>query len=86
MKERKFKAAFLQARREAVSQAIARIQQATGAAGAVALKPMTDANVPAAVRLRAAEFVFDRAIKGVELEDIEVRVAALEDAAKTNPR
>jgi hypothetical protein len=39
---------------------------------------MTDPNVPAAVRLRAAECVFDRAFKGVELEDIEVRVAALE--------
>ena len=35
-------------------------------------------NVPAAVRLRAAECVFDRAIKGIELEDIEARVAALE--------
>jgi hypothetical protein len=62
------------------------MQQATGAAGTVALKLMTDPNVPAAVRLRAAEFVFDRAIKGVELEDIEVRVAALEGAAKANQK
>jgi hypothetical protein len=43
---------------------------------------MTDANVPAAVRLRAAECVFDHAIKGVELEDIEVRVSELERASE----
>jgi hypothetical protein len=82
MKEREFKAAFLQARREAVSQAIARIQQATGAAGVTILKLMTDANVPAAVRLRAAECVFDMAVKGIETEDLETRVAELERAAE----
>ena len=48
------------------------------------LKLMTDPNVPAAVRLRAAECVFDRAIKGIELEDIEARVAALEQASEEN--
>jgi hypothetical protein len=42
------------------------------------LKLMTDPNVPAAVR---AECVFEHAIKGVELEEVEAHVAALEDAA-----
>jgi len=60
------------------------MQQATGAAGAVALKLMTDPSVPAAVRLRAAEFVFDRSIKGIELEDIEARVLELERAMEAN--
>jgi len=59
------------ARREVVNQSVARLQQATGAAGTVMLKLMAVPNVPAAVRLRAAECVFDRAFKGVELEDIE---------------
>ena len=81
MREPQFNAAYLQARRESVSQAIARIQQATGAAGVTILKLMTDPNVPAAVRLRAAECVFGLAVKGVELEDIEARVAALEQGA-----
>jgi hypothetical protein len=84
-----FHDAYLKARREAVGQSIARMQQATGAAGTVALKLMTDPNVPAAVRLRAAEFVFDRAIKGIELEDIETRLTELEraaEAAKTDQR
>jgi hypothetical protein len=76
-----FKAAYHKARREAVSQTTARMQQATGAAGATVLKIMTDANVPAAVRLRAAECVLDRAMKSLELEDIEDRVAELERSA-----
>ena len=84
MREPRFIAQYLRARREGVNQAIARMQQATGAAGTVALKLMTDPNVPAAVRLRAAEFVFDRAIRGVELDDIEVRLAELERAAEAS--
>ena len=69
---------YRKARREAVHQSVARMQQATGAAATTVLKLMTDPNIPAAVRLRAAECVFDRAFKGIELEDIEARVAALE--------
>jgi transposase-like protein len=84
MREPQFNVHYLRARREGVSQAIARMQQATGAAGTVALKLMTDPNVPAAVRLRAAEFVFDRSIKGIELEDIEARVSELERATEAN--
>jgi transposase-like protein len=74
---------YLKARREVVQQTIARLQQATGAAGTVALKLMTDPNVPAAVRLRAAEFVFDRSIKGIETEDLEARLTEVERAMET---
>jgi len=81
-----FKNAYLKARREVVHQAVARMQQATGAAGTVVLRLMTDPNVPAAVRLRAAECVFDRAIKGVEIEDIEVRVAELERVTEASKK
>jgi hypothetical protein len=71
-----FRDAYRKTRREAVHQSVARLQQATGAAGVTILKLMTDPNVPAAVRLRAAECVFDHAIKGIELDDIETRMAA----------
>lgn len=77
-----FRDAYLKARRDAVHQSVARMQQATGAAAITILKLMTDPNVPAAVRLRAAECVFDHAIKGVELEDIESRVSELERVTK----
>jgi hypothetical protein len=43
---------------------------------------MMDVNVPAAVRLRGAESVFVQAFKGIEIEDIEARLAALEEAAQ----
>ena len=76
-----FRDAYLKARREAVGQSIARLQQATGAAAITVLKLMTDPNVPAAVKLRAAECVFAHAIKGIELEDIETRLTELERAA-----
>jgi hypothetical protein len=77
-----FRDGYLKARREAVGQSIARMQQATGAAAITVLKLMTDPNVPAAVKLRAAECVFAHAIKGIELEDIETRLAELERNAK----
>ena len=79
-----FKAKYLKARREGVYQAVARMQHATGAASVTILKLMTDPNVPPPVRLRAAECVFDRAIKGIELEDIDTRVTELERAAEEN--
>jgi transposase-like protein len=77
---------YRKARREAVHQSIARLQQATGAASTIVLKLLTDPNVPAAVRLRAAECVFDRALKGVELEDIEARLSELERATEESKR
>ncbi len=84
LKEPEFKSAYLAARRAGVHQAIARMQQATGVAGTVTLKLMTDPTVPAAVRLRAAVNVFDIAVKGVELEDIEVRLSELERATEAS--
>ncbi len=79
-----FKAAYREARREAFGQATARLQQATGAAAATFLKLMVDQNVPPAVRLRAADCVFEHAKKAIEIEDIEARVAELERAAETS--
>ena len=81
-----FRAEYFKARREVVSQAIARLQQATGAASITILKLMTDPNVPASVKLRAAEGVFALALKGLEVEDIETRVSELERAAEEASR
>jgi transposase-like protein len=76
-----FRNAYHKARREAVQQSVARLQQATGAAAITVLKLMTDPSSPPAVRLRAAECVFDRAMQGIELEDIQARLEALEETA-----
>ena len=42
---------------------------------------MIDPATPPSVRVRAAEAIFNHAAKAIEIEDIEARVAALEDAA-----
>ncbi len=76
-----FQAAYRQARRAAFGQAVARLQQGTSAAATTLLKTMIDPGTPASVRVRAAEASFNHAAKAIEIEDIEVRVAALEAAA-----
>jgi hypothetical protein len=41
---------------------------------------MVDPNTPASTKVRAADSILDHAAKAIEIEDIEVRVAALETA------
>jgi hypothetical protein len=72
---------FRQARRAAFSHATARLQSGAGAAASALLKAMLDQSAPAASRVRAADLVFQHGAKGLELEDIEARVAELERAA-----
>ena len=51
------------------------------AAASTLLKIMVDQNTPASTRVRAAECVMSHAMKAIEIEDIEARVTALEEAA-----
>jgi len=57
MKEPEFEAAYREARRTALSQAIARLQDFAGAAVTTVLKIMLDSKTPAGTQLRAAEVV-----------------------------
>jgi transposase-like protein len=82
MKIPEFQAEYREARRAAVLQTNARLQQASGAAASTLLKIMVDPSAPASTRVRAADSVLDRAKYAIGIEDIEVRVAALEQAAK----
>jgi transposase-like protein len=77
-----FAAAFRKARRDAFSQSIARLQQGSSAAATTLLKIMLDQNAPTSTRVRAAECVMNHAMKAIELEDIEARVRALEEATQ----
>ena len=86
MRDPDFDAAYRQARRAAFGQAVARLQQASGAAASVLLKTVVDPCTPVSTRVRAAEIVLDKAAKAIELEDIEARVAALELAAEEAKR
>jgi hypothetical protein len=82
LKVPEFQAAYLEARRAAVSQSNARLQQASSAAVSTLLKIMVDANAPASARVRAADRVLERANQAIEIEDTQPRLAALEQAAK----
>ena len=77
-----FEQAYREARRSAFAQSIARLQQASTAAVTTLLKIMVDPNAPASTRVRAADSVLDHSRQAIEIEDVEVRVAALERAAE----
>ena len=82
MKEPEFDADYREARRAAFSQSIARLQQASSAAATTLLKVMLDPNSPASTRVRAADSVLGHAAKAIEIDDIEARVTALEEATQ----
>jgi len=86
LSEPEFKAAYLEARRAAFSQSVARLQQMSAAAVSTLGKIMVDPHAPAASRVRAAHSVLDHAAKAIELEDLEARLAALEEAAENHKK
>jgi hypothetical protein len=61
---------------------LGRLQQAAGAAAATLLKVMLDATAPPASRMRAADCVLEHAASALDLEDIQVRLAKLEQIEK----
>lgn len=82
-----FREFYLQARGETVTQASARLQQGSGAAATTLLKMMVDPNAPAATKVRAAQCVLELGQKGLELEDLEIRIARLEASEReSKPR
>lgn len=73
-----FKAAYQEARAALLSQAIARLHGASGAAATTVLKIMSSPDAPAGARLRAAEIVLEQATAASSTEDLEVRLANME--------
>ena len=85
MKETEFDAAYRKAKRAAFGQSIARLQQGTSAAATTLLKILIDPATPASVRVCPADSIFNHAAKAIEIEEIEARVVALEQAASGKP-
>lgn len=75
-----FKKALSDLGRLDLAQALARFQQVAMAAANTKIKVMVDPTSPAAVRLHAAELILSHAREAMEREDLEARVAALEQA------
>ena len=84
MREPEFQDQYRQARREAFAHSVVRLQHASSAAVSTLLRVMTDPAAPAHSRVRAADSVLDRSLQAMELEDLEVRLARLEER-QTNP-
>ena len=82
LKQPEFDAADREAKREAFSQTIARLQGASSAAASTLIKIMLDVSTPAATRVRAADSILDRAGKAMETEDTQARLTALERTAE----
>jgi len=81
-----FAAAYREARRQAVGQATARLQQASADAVTTLQSVMTDPTAPAPARVNAAKAVLEIAVKAIEVEDLEARVEELEQALTVFPR
>jgi hypothetical protein len=73
-----FASAYQAARHEAVSHAIARVQQASSHAVTVLMLLMADKQVAPGIRLNAAKAVIEYSLRAVELEQIEARLSSLE--------
>lgn len=80
LKEETFATDYRTARRQAVEVAIGLLQKASGAAVATLVSIMQDAEKAGSVRVSAARSVLDMAFKGMELQDMEVRLGVLETA------
>ena len=80
--DRAFQGTYRTARRHVVQHAVAQVQQATSTAVATLEAIMQDATASASARVSAAKAVLETALKGVELEDLEARIVALEAAQK----
>jgi hypothetical protein len=81
-KEPEFQKAYREARRAAFGQAIARLQQMSGAVVATLGRMMAEPTAPPSTRVRAAECIINHGAKAIEIEDIEARVSELERAAE----
>jgi Helix-turn-helix domain of transposase family ISL3 len=73
-----FRKALFEARSDAFSQTIGRLQHASSAAATTLLRVMVDGSAPAASRVRAAQYVLESAARGIGLEDLEIRLRELE--------
>ncbi len=80
LSEPEFSEAYRQARRQCVENAIGHLQQASGAAVETLLEVMKNPLASSSAKIASARSVLDYAFKGIELQDFEERLAAMEAA------
>ncbi|MHB1407792.1 MAG: phBC6A51 family helix-turn-helix protein [Desulfitobacteriaceae bacterium] len=72
---------YREARRQAVSHAITRLQQASTQAVNTLQEIMESNDAPAAAKVSAAKIVLEMSVRAVEMEDLEARIETLEKTA-----
>ena len=75
-----FAKAYRDARRAAVQQTIARLQQASSMAVTTLMEVMDGMGNSPAARVSAAKAVIEQTLKSTEIEDLAARIEALEQA------
>jgi hypothetical protein len=78
-----FQTAYRQARRDAVGQAIARLQQVASTAVDTLESVMKSSAARDSARVAAARAVLELGVRAIELEDLEARLTALEQHLAT---
>lgn len=78
LKDPDFNKELKTAKRQIVNRAVLRLQQTTGDAARALAEICRDKEAPASARVTAAKAILDGALKAIELEDIESRIATLE--------
>lgn len=78
LKDDAFQAAYRDARRAVVQQAITHVQRVCSEAVVTLQAVMGDGEAPASARVSAAKAVLETAVKAVALEDLEARIVELE--------
>lgn len=82
LQDPEFQDKYRTARRQAVSQSITQLQKISSEAVETLREVMNNKETPPASRVTAAKAVLEMAIKAVEVEDLAVRIEALEKAAE----
>jgi transposase-like protein len=86
LQDKDFHTAYRTARRESVSQAIARLQQASSEAVNTLREIVKDKQQPAPARVSAAKAILEFSIKAVEIEDMAERLAQVEAILAQQPQ
>jgi DNA-binding MurR/RpiR family transcriptional regulator len=73
-----FRGAYQNARRRIVNQAIAHVQAGMSEAVQALRGVMNNKQAPASAKVSAARAMIDTGLRGLELEDLEARIEALE--------
>lgn len=86
LQDETFQEHYRAARREVVSQAVARLQQACTQAVQALAAVINDTESTAAARVSAAKTILEYAFKSVELEEIEVRLSEIEQVVENQEK